>query len=128
VLHTARVKAADQYRYVRLLFNGEISGSLQVAPNPVRPIAKAARVHGFRGNDQFSGKRIATIVLAREGPETFSDTNLMQERVPLVEVEPNSVIEVTSVVIASPEVEEMQRLIRDSNAIDPLLVEKVIGE
>jgi hypothetical protein len=52
----------------------------------------------------------------------------MQERVPLVEVEPNSVIEVTSVVIASPEVEEMQRLIRDSNAIDPLLVEKVIGE
>ena len=71
-------------------------------------IAEAARVHGFRGDDQFSSKRIPTIGLAREGPETFSDANLMQEGVPLVEVEPHSVIEITSVVIASPEVEKMQ--------------------
>jgi len=123
------VKAADQHRYVWLIVDGEISGSLQVTPDPVRPIAEASRVHGFRCDDQFSSKSIPTIGLARESPETFSDADLMQQRVPLIEVESHSVIEVTPVVIASPEVEAMQSLIRSSNAIDhPLLVEKVVGK
>src|SRR5262249_5883773 len=98
-----------QRRDVGLLLNGEVPGPLQVAPYAIPAVSKATWVCRLGGNDQLCCKGVAPIRLPGERPQAFADTDLMQQWVGLVQVIADAVVEVATVVVASPEVEEMHR-------------------
>ena len=78
--------------------------------------AETTRVHRLCGNDQFGGKDITPIEFSGERPQAFSDTDLMKERVCLIKMESDAMIQVTPVVIASPEIEEVHGSVLIPNA------------
>ena len=105
-----QTKTTNQQRNIGLLVNAEISGPMQVTPHAIRTVAETRRVHRLCGNYQLGSEGIPTIELSGKRPKTISEPDLMQQRVGLVEVKTDPIIQVTPVIIAAPEVKEIHRL------------------
>ena len=73
----------------------------------MRAVAIALRVHSLRQHDQLGRHRIAAVAPARERPQAIADPDLTKQRVRVVGVKADPVIEITSVVVATPVVQEM---------------------
>ena len=70
---------------------------------PSRPLQR------LRGHHQLGGEDVSSIPPSREGLKAVSDVNLVKELVPLVQVVRGSVVEVSTVVVAAPVVEQRHR-------------------
>jgi hypothetical protein len=83
----------------------------------VPPVSKALWVERLRLGDEFGGEDVYPVLPAREPSEALSETDAVEGRRCLVEVEADAVVEIAPVVVATSVVEEWHRLTRQSAGV-----------